>query len=251
MLALAGSLSGSRCGDRPGQPLARSHEKRGWFVQFLTEAAKRCGRATTALRRSRHFPRRTSKKRKISSRWAPIDTCGCGSRGRASRLPRAGGHVHDGARRETHRPRASIDDRRRSPRASHATGRLVAGPAGHQPVADILHIAENLRPKRLGDRLPVHGTRDELDAFRKPSIACSIRSRRTSTGKGSSWRMPLTSFVARWPRCRARSRSRLQGPDRENTARRSTTCSMNAGSLADSTNDCSSSRKGSGVPRAA
>jgi signal transduction histidine kinase len=32
-----------------------------------------------------------------------------------------------------------------------------------RPVADILQIADHLRPTRLGDRLPVHGTRDELD----------------------------------------------------------------------------------------
>ena len=32
-----------------------------------------------------------------------------------------------------------------------------------RPVAEILQIANHLRPTRLGDRLPVHGTRDELD----------------------------------------------------------------------------------------
>jgi heavy metal sensor kinase len=32
-----------------------------------------------------------------------------------------------------------------------------------QPVAEILRTAENLRPTRLGDRLEVRGTRDELD----------------------------------------------------------------------------------------
>lgn len=32
-----------------------------------------------------------------------------------------------------------------------------------QPVAEILRTAESLRPTRLGDRLEVHGTRDELD----------------------------------------------------------------------------------------
>ena len=32
-----------------------------------------------------------------------------------------------------------------------------------RPVADILQTADHLRPTRLGDRLPVHGTRDELD----------------------------------------------------------------------------------------
>jgi len=32
-----------------------------------------------------------------------------------------------------------------------------------QPVADILHTAERLRPTRLGDRLPEQGTADELD----------------------------------------------------------------------------------------
>jgi heavy metal sensor kinase len=32
-----------------------------------------------------------------------------------------------------------------------------------RPVADILHIADHLRPTRLGDRLPVQGSRDELD----------------------------------------------------------------------------------------
>ena len=32
-----------------------------------------------------------------------------------------------------------------------------------RPVAEILQIADHLRPTRLGDRLPVQGTRDELD----------------------------------------------------------------------------------------
>jgi heavy metal sensor kinase len=32
-----------------------------------------------------------------------------------------------------------------------------------QPVSEILRTAESLRPTRLGDRLEVHGTRDELD----------------------------------------------------------------------------------------
>ena len=32
-----------------------------------------------------------------------------------------------------------------------------------QPVGEILRTAENLKPTRLGDRLEVHGTRDELD----------------------------------------------------------------------------------------
>jgi heavy metal sensor kinase len=32
-----------------------------------------------------------------------------------------------------------------------------------RPVADILQIADQLRPTRLGDRLPMRGTRDELD----------------------------------------------------------------------------------------
>lgn len=146
--------------------MARSHEERGWFVQFLTEDG-------TTLWKSEHCPESVVRFPPSNlDREENVATVGPYRyvRLRIARPNQPIYHVRVGTYT------TGLDDRL----SALVRQLVVVGGAlvlltpvigwwlarrATQPVADILQIAENLRPTRLGDRLPVRGTRDELDVL--------------------------------------------------------------------------------------
>lgn len=144
--------------------MARSHEERGWFVQFLTEDG-------TTLWKSDHCPASVANF-PPSNLDRPENIVQVGLyRYVRLRIARPGlpvYHVRVGSYT------TGLDDRLSAlvRQLIMVGGVLVLltpvvgwwlARRATQPVADILHIAGNLRPTRLGDRLPVRGTHDELD----------------------------------------------------------------------------------------
>ncbi|MFM8436184.1 MAG: sensor histidine kinase [Planctomycetia bacterium] len=144
--------------------LARSHEKRGWFVQFLTQEghtlwkSNLCPDAVADMK-----PFNLEQEENIAKvgpyRYVRLRIAEPG-------LPTY--HVRVGTYT------TGLDDRL----TSLVRKLMLVGGAlllftplvgwwlarrATRPVADILRIANQLKPTRLGDRLPVRGTRDELD----------------------------------------------------------------------------------------
>ena len=146
--------------------MARSHEDRGWFVHFLTEEG-------TTLWKSAHCP-------------ASIADHPPSNLDRDENVVRVGPYRY--VRLRIARPNqpvyhvrvgtytTGLDDRLSSlVRALVGVGCVLLlftplvgwwlARRATRPVADILAIAGNLRPSRLGDRLPERGNRDELDVL--------------------------------------------------------------------------------------
>ena len=144
--------------------MARSHEERGWFVQFLTEDG-------TTLWKSDHCPESVAN-------FPPSNL------DRAENIVQVG--LYRYVRLRIARPSLPVYHVRVGSYTTGLDDRLSAlvrqlmivggvlvlvtpvvgwwlARRATQPVADILHIAGDLRPTRLGDRLPVRGNHDELD----------------------------------------------------------------------------------------
>lgn len=144
--------------------MARSHEERGWFVQFLTEEGKTLWMSDHCPEAVAAFPPSKLDREENIVQVGPYRYV----RLRISRPNQPVYHVRVGTYT------TGLDDRL----SSLVSQLIVVGfalvlltPAvgwwlarrATQPVADILRIAEDLRPTRLGDRLPARGTGDELD----------------------------------------------------------------------------------------
>jgi len=144
--------------------LARSHEKRGWFVHFLTESGD-------TVWRSDHCPDEV-----VTVRPSQLD--------RSEIVVQVGPYRFVRLRiaepgQPTYHLRVGtyttgLDEKLTSlVRQLTLLGGVLLlltplvgwwlAQRATRPVADILQVAEHLRPTRLSDRLPVRGTRDELD----------------------------------------------------------------------------------------
>jgi len=144
--------------------MTRSHEERGWFVQFLTEDGTTLWMSDHCPEAVATFPPSKLDREENVVQVGPYRYV----RLRIARPDKPVYHVRVGTYT------TGLDDRLSAlVRQLMAVGGvlvLVTPAVGWwlarratQPVADILRIAEHLRPTRLGDRLPARGTRDELD----------------------------------------------------------------------------------------
>ncbi len=144
--------------------LARSHEQRGWFIQFLREDGE-------TLWKSEHCPDEVAQFRPFNLDKAENVVQLGPYRYVRLRIAEPGQptyHLRVGAYT------TGLDEKLTSlVRQLTLVGAalLLLTPLigwwlarrATRPVADILQTADHLRPTRLGDRLPVRGTRDELD----------------------------------------------------------------------------------------
>lgn len=144
--------------------MARSHEERGWFVQFLTEGGQTLWMSEHCPEAVATFPPSKLDRQENVVQVGPFRYV----RLRIARPDQPAYHVRVGTYT------TGLDDRL----SALVRQLMVVGGAlvlltpvvgwwlarrATQPVADILRIAEHLRPTRLSDRLPARGTRDELD----------------------------------------------------------------------------------------
>jgi len=144
--------------------MARSHEERGWFVHFLTEDGTTLWMSDHCPEAVETYPPANLDLDENIVQVGPYRYV----RLRITRPDQPVYHVRVGTYT------TGLDDRLSAlvrqlmvvgcvlVLFTPAVGWWLARRAT-QPVADILGIAEHLRPTRLGDRLPEHGTRDELD----------------------------------------------------------------------------------------
>ena len=143
---------------------ARSHEERGWFSQLLTEDGTTIWKSGQCPASVAEYPPHNLDREENVAQVGPYRYV----RLRIARPGQPTYHVRVGTYT------TGLDDRLTSlMRQLTAVGlalSLITPVAGWwlawratRPVADILQIAEQLRPTRLGDRLPVRGSRDELD----------------------------------------------------------------------------------------
>jgi len=144
--------------------MARSHAKRGWFVQLLTEQGDTIWKSEYCPDEVAQFPPgRLAEKENVVQvgpyRYVRLQIAEPG-------LPTY--HVRVGTYT------TGLDDRLTSlvrQLVLVGSALLLLTPLvgwwlarrATRPVADILRTADHLKPTRLGDRLPVRGTRDELD----------------------------------------------------------------------------------------
>lgn len=143
---------------------ARSHEERGWFSQLLTEDGTTLWKSDHCPASVANYPPHNLDRAENVVQVGPYRYV----RLRVARPGQPAYHVRVGTYT------TGLDDRLTS-LMRQLTGvglalALLTPVAGWwlarratRPVADILQIADHLRPTRLGDRLPVHGSRDELD----------------------------------------------------------------------------------------
>jgi heavy metal sensor kinase len=144
--------------------MARSHARRGWFVQLLTEQGDTIWKSEYCPDEVARFaPSKLAEKERIVQvgpyRYVRL---------RITEPGQPTYHVRVGTYT------TGLDDRLTSlvrqlmlvggalVLITPAVGWWLARRAT-RPVADILQTAEQLRPTRLGDRLPVRGAHDELD----------------------------------------------------------------------------------------
>jgi heavy metal sensor kinase len=144
--------------------LARSHEQRGWFVHFLAQDGRTLWKSDLCPEAVAKFPPSELDKEERISQVGPYRYV----RLRIAKPDQPTYHVRVGTYT------TGLDDRLTSlVRQLTIVGAslLLLTPLvgwwlarrATRPVADILQTADHLRPTRLGDRLPVHGTCDELD----------------------------------------------------------------------------------------
>ena len=143
---------------------SKSHEVRGWFVQFLTAdgvtvwKSDHCPDAVAAFP-----PSRLDQEENIVQvgpyRYVRLRIA---TEGQPTYHVRVGTYTTGLDRRLT----ALIRQLTAAGVALALTTPLVGwwlARRATRPIADILQIADHLRPTKLGDRLPVQGTHDELD----------------------------------------------------------------------------------------
>jgi len=144
--------------------LARSHEQRGWFVHFLTESGD-------TVWRSDHCPDEVLKVQPSQPDRPELVVQAGPYRFVRLRIAEPGQPTYH-LRVGTYT--TGLDEKLTSlvRQLTLLDGVLLLltplvgwwlAQRATRPVADILQIAEHLRPTRLSDRLPVRGTRDELD----------------------------------------------------------------------------------------
>ena len=143
---------------------AKSHEARGWFVQFLTAdgvtvwKSDHCPDAVTAFP-----PTRLDREENIVQvgpyRYVRLRIA---TAGQPTYHVRVGTYTTGLDRRLTALMRQLTAAGLALALTTPLVGWWLARRAT-RPIADILQIADHLRPTKLGDRLPVQGTRDELD----------------------------------------------------------------------------------------
>jgi len=143
---------------------ARSHDERGWFSQLLTEDGTIIWKSDHCPASVANYPPHNLDREENIVQVGPYRYV----RLRVARPGQPAYHVRLGTYT------TGLDDRltalmRQLTVVGLALALLtpVAGwwlaRRATRPVGDILQIADQLRPTRLGDRLPVRGSRDELD----------------------------------------------------------------------------------------
>jgi heavy metal sensor kinase len=143
---------------------ARSHEERGWFSQLLTEDGTTIWKSVHCPASVADYPPHNLDREENIVQVGPYRYV----RLRIARPGQPTYHVRVGT------DTTGLDERLTSLLQQLTVVGLalamltpVAGwwlaRRATRPVGDILQIADQLRPTRLGDRLPVRGSRDELD----------------------------------------------------------------------------------------
>jgi len=143
---------------------AAGHEDRGWFTQLLTEEGTTLWKSPRCPAEVADFPPTSSDRRENIVQVGPY-------RYVRVAIARPGQHpLHVRIGMSTKFLDENIGALMRLLIPVGALLSLLTPLAGYwlavratQPVADILHTAERLRPTRLGDRLPEQGSDDELD----------------------------------------------------------------------------------------
>lgn len=144
--------------------LARSHERRGWFVHFLTEEGQTLWKSDLCPDEVAELKPFNLGQQENIAKVGPYRYV----RLRIAEPGQPKYHVRVGTYT------TGLDDRLTSlvRQLTLVGGSLILltpivgwwlARRATRPVADILQTADHLKPTRLGDRLPVHGTRDELD----------------------------------------------------------------------------------------
>lgn len=144
--------------------LARSHERRGWFVQFLTEEGHTLWKSELCPDEVANLKPFNLEQEENIAQVGPYRYV----RLRITEPGQPTYHVRIGTYT------TGLDDRLTSlvRQLTIVGGALLLltpligwwlARRATRPVADILRTADQLKPTRLGDRLPEHGTRDELD----------------------------------------------------------------------------------------
>ena len=144
--------------------MARSHAQRGWFVQLLTQEGETIWKSQFCPDEVARFPPSKLSQEENVVQVGPYRYV----RLRIAEPGQPAYHVRIGTYT------TGLDDRLTSlvRQLTLVGGALILltplvgwwlARRATRPVADILQTADSLRPTRLGDRLPVHGTRDELD----------------------------------------------------------------------------------------
>jgi len=144
--------------------LARSHERRGWFVQFLTEEGHTLWKSELCPDEVADLKPFNLEQEENIAQVGPYRYV----RLRITEPGQPTYHVRIGTYT------TGLDDRLTSlvRQLTIVGGALLLltpligwwlARRATRPVADILRTADQLKPTRLGDRLPEHGTRDELD----------------------------------------------------------------------------------------
>ena len=144
--------------------MARSHAQRGWFVQLLTEQGDTVWKSEYCPDEVARFPPANLPQKERVVQVGPYRFV----RLRITEPGQPTYHVRVGTYT------TGLDERL----TSLVQQLVIVGGAlllvtplvgwwlarrATRPVADILHTADHLHPTRLGDRLPVRGSRDELD----------------------------------------------------------------------------------------
>lgn len=143
---------------------ARSHAQRGWFVQLLTEQGDTIWKSEYCPDEVSQFPPARLSEEENIVQVGPYRYV----RLRIAEPGQPTYHVRVGTYT------TGLDDRLTSlvrQLVLVGSALLLLTPLvgwwlarrATRPVADILQTADHLKPTRLGDRLPVRGTRDELD----------------------------------------------------------------------------------------
>ena len=145
---------------------AESHEQRGWFVQLLGEDGTTLWKSDHCPSEVATFPPSNLDREENVVQVGPYRYV----RLRVARDGQAAYHVRVGT--YTTGLDASLSSLMRVLLAVGCILCLLTPLAGWwlarqatRPVAAMLHTAEQLKPMRLGDRLPVRGTADELDTL--------------------------------------------------------------------------------------
>ena len=144
--------------------LARSHEKRGWFVHFLTETGDTVWKSDHCPDEIAYYPPFNLDKEENIAQVGPYRyvRLRIAEPGQPTYHVRVGTYTTGLDDRLTYLVRALTLVGGALVLLTPLVGWWLARRAT-RPVAEILQTADSLRPTLLGDRLPVRGTHDELD----------------------------------------------------------------------------------------